>query len=148
MTGAQNESLTPREATPGAASALFSFARIRSGTATRFYPGAGTRLRFANRDVDTLEMPGVPSGYLAAGDVVTATYKGVCVFRGDVATIAEARGRGDNATQTVTCVGPWSKMQRLVYRQNWYTGGGYSRSSRLVLNQTQGEKALVNTPAG
>jgi len=129
--------ITPREATPSASSRLFSFQRIRSGTATRFYPGAGTKLHFANRDVDTLEMPGVPNGFLAAGDVVTATYKGTCVFRGDVATIAEARGRGTDATQTVTCVGPWSKMARLVYRQNWFTGGGYSRSSRLVLNQHQ-----------
>ena len=141
MTTAEYQSLVPREATPGATSELFSFARIRSGATSRFYPGAGARLRFANRDVDTLEMPGLPSGYLAAGDVVTATYKGVCVFRGDVATIVEARGRGDDATQTVTCVGPWSKMQRLVYRQNWYTGGGYSRSSRLVLNETQGGAA-------
>lgn len=141
MTTAEYQSLVPREATPGATSELFSFARIRSGATSRFYPGAGARLRFANRDVDTLEMPGMPSGYLAAGDVVTATYKGVCVFRGDVATIVEARGRGDDATQTVTCVGPWSKMQRLVYRQNWFTGDGYSRSSRLVLNETQGGTA-------
>lgn len=129
--------ITPREATPSASSRLFSFQRIRSGTSTRFYPGAGAKLHFANRDVDTLEMPGVPSGYLAAGDVVTATYRGVCVFRGDVATIAETRGRGDDATQKVVCVGPWSKMARLVYRQNWFTGGGYSRSSRLILNQHQ-----------
>ena len=127
--------ITPREATPSASSRLFSFQRVRSGTSTRFYPGAGAKLHFANRDVDTLEMPGVPSGFLVAGDVVTATYKGVCVFRGDVATIVEAKGRGTDATQTVTCVGPWSKMARLVYRQNWFTGGGYSRSSRLVLNQ-------------
>lgn len=141
MTTEQYQSISPREATPGATSELFSFARIRSGATSRFYPGAGARLRFANRDVDTLEMPGMPSGYLAAGDVVTATYKGVCVFRGDVATIVEARGRGDDATQTVTCVGPWSKMQRLVYRQNWFTGDGYSRSSRLVLNETQGGAA-------
>lgn len=129
--------ITPREAAPSASSRLFSFQRVRSGTSTRFYPGAGTKLHFANRDVDTLEMPDVPNGFLAAGDVVTATYKGTCVFRGDVATIAEARGRGIDATQTVTCVGPWSKMARLVYRQNWFTGGGYSRSSRLVLNQHQ-----------
>lgn len=129
--------ITPREATPSASSRLFSFQRVRSGTSTRFYPGAGAKLHFANRDVDTLEMPGVPSGFLVAGDVVTATYKGVCVFRGDVATIVEAKGRGTDATQTVTCVGPWSKMARLVYRQNWFTGGGYSRSSRLVLNQQQ-----------
>ena len=137
MTAERYQSISPREATPGAGSRLFSFERVRSGSATRFYPGAGAKLHFANRDVDTLEMPGVPSGYLAAGDAVKAYYKGVCVFQGDVATIAEARGRGDDATQTVTCVGPWSKMSRLVYRQNWFTGGGYSRSSRLILNQHQ-----------
>lgn len=129
--------ITPREETPSATSRLFSFERIRSSVVTRFYPGAGAKLHFANRDVDTLEIPGVPSGFLAPGDVVTATYKDVCVFRGDVATIAEARGRGTDATQTVTCVGPWSKMARLVYRQHWFTGGGYSYSSRLVLNQNR-----------
>lgn len=133
--------ITPREATPSASSRLFSFHRIRSTVVTRFYPGAGTKLHFANRDVDTLELPGVPSGFLAAGDVVTATYKGVCVFRGDVATIAEAKGRGTDATQTVTCVGPWSKMARLVYRQYWNTASGYQLSSRLVLNQYQNGSA-------
>jgi len=135
MTTAQYQNLEPREATPSATSRLFSFARIRGGTTTRFYPGDGARLHFANRDVDTLEMPGVPSGYLAAGDVVTATYKGACVFRGEVASIVEHKGRGTDATQTVTCAGPWSKMQRLVYRQRWRTGSGYDWSSRLILNQ-------------
>lgn len=135
MTTQQYQNLNPREATPSASSRLFSFARIRSGSSTRFYPGDGAKLHFANRDVDTLEIPGIPSGFLAAGDSVTAHYKGVCVFRGDVATIVEHKGRGTDATQTVTCVGPWSKMQRLVYRQGWFTGSGYSMSSRLILNQ-------------
>ena len=137
MTHEDYQNLTPREADTGTSSSLFSFVRLRDGVETRFYPGDGARLHFANRDVDTLEMPGVPSGYLAAGDVVTASYKGVCVFRGDVASIVESEGRGTDATQTVTCVGPWSKMQRLVYRQQWFTGGGYSYSSRLILNQTK-----------
>lgn len=137
MTTQQYQNLTPREASPSASSRLFSFARIRSGAATRFYPGDGAKLHYANRDVDTLEIPGVPSGYLAAGDSVTAHYKGVCVFRGDVATIVEAKGRGTDATQTVTCVGPWSKMQRLVYRQLWTVSNGTAYSSRLILNQTR-----------
>lgn len=137
MTTAEYQGLTPREATPGATSRLFSFQRVRSGTAGRFYPGAGTKLHFANRDVDMLEMPGVPSGFLAAGDAVKAFYKNVCVFQGDVATIVEEKGRGDGATQTVTCVGPWSKMARLVHRQYWNTGNGYQLSSRLILNQYQ-----------
>lgn len=137
MTTTQYQNLTPREATPGSTSRLFSFVRLRSGSSTRFYPGDGAKLHYANRDVDTLEIPGIPSGFLAAGDVVTATYKGACVFRGDVATIVEGKGRGSDATQTVTCVGPWSKMARLVYRQLWAVGGGTARSSRLVLNMTQ-----------
>lgn len=137
MTTAQYQNLTPREAADASSPRLFSFARIREGATVRFYPGAGAKLHFANRDVDTLEMPGVPSGFLAPGDVVTASYRGACVFRGDVATIVELRGRGTDSTQTVTCVGPWSKMQRLVYRQSWFTGGGSSYSSRLILNQTQ-----------
>lgn len=144
MTTSQYENLIPREAADATAPRLFSFARIRGGVTTRFYPGDGARLHFANRDVDTLELPGVPSGYLAAGDVVTAHYRGLCVFRGDVATIVESKHRGTDATQTVTCVGPWSKMQRLVYRQQWKSvrtandvstlGDDYS--SRLILNQT------------
>lgn len=137
MTEVKYTSITPREADPGTASRLFSFARIRNGATVRFLPGDGARLHFANREADTLEMPGLPTGFLRPGDVVTATYRGACVFRGEVATIVETRGRGTDATQTVTCVGPWSKMQRLVYRQQWFTGGGYGLSSRIILNQTR-----------
>jgi len=154
MTTQQYQNLIPREAANAASPRLFSFARIRGNSPTRFYPGDGAKLHFGNRDVDTLEIPGVPSGFLAAGDVVTATYKGTCVFRGDVATIVESRSRGTDATQTVTCVGPWSKMQRLVYRQNWKSvqtaanvntlGNNYS--SRLILNQTlAGQAQNLNT---
>ena len=134
MTPSAYESLTPREASPGSGSRLFAF--YKNG-ATRFYPGDGAKLHFANRDVDTLSLPQVPSGFLAAGDSVSVSYRGKTVFTGEVATIVESRGRGSDATQTVTCVGPWSKMQRLVYRQNWFTGSGYALSSRLVLNETQ-----------
>lgn len=137
MTTSEYESLRPREAAGAAAPRLFSFFRIRAGETVRFYPGDGARLHFANRDVDTLDIPGVPTGYLRPGDVVTAHYRGACVFRGDVATITESRARGTDATETVACTGPWSKMQRLVYRQYWMTGGGEALSSRLVLNQTR-----------
>lgn len=134
MTPSAYESLTPREASPGSDSRLFAF--YKNG-ATRFYPGDGAKLHFANRDVDTLTLPQVPSGYLAQGDAVSVHYKGKRVFSGEVATIVESKGRGTDATQTVTCVGPWSKMQRLVYRQYWRTASGYALSSRLVLNETQ-----------
>ena len=135
MTPSDNTSLTPREETNDADTRLFAFYRVRDAAETRFYPGAGTRLRFASKDVDTLNMPALPCGLLAAGDSVRVSYRGVCVFRGDVSTITEARGRGDDAVQTVVCSGPWAKMARLVYRQNWFTGDGFSPSSRLVLNQ-------------
>lgn len=129
--------IVPREAPDAEAKRLFSFARIRSGGSTRFHPGDGAKLHFANRDVDTLEIPGVPSGFLKPGDAVSATYKGKVVFLGDVATVVENRGRGADATQDVTCVGPWSRMQRLVYRQYWKTGpSAWSCSSRLILNQS------------
>lgn len=141
MTHGEYENLKPREAADTARPRLFSFTRIRAGEAVRFFPGAGTKIHIANRDVDTLTIPGVPCGYLAPGDVVTASYGGRCVFRGDVSRIIEMKGRGNEATQSVTCVGPWSKMQRLVYRQEWFTGNGYSYSSRLILNQTKSGRA-------
>ena len=143
MTTSAYTNLTPREANPGSDSRLFAFYKNAS---TRFYPGDGARLHFANRDVDTLTLPQVPSGFLAAGDSVSVSYRGKTVFTGDVATIVESRGRGSDATQTVTCVGPWSKMQRLVYRQYWFTGDGYDLSSRLVLNESKsGAAQSLNT---
>lgn len=137
MTEADYLALTPREASNGATSELFAFYRIRSGAEVRFYPGRGTRLKFASKAVDTLDLVGVPSGFLIAGDVVTAQYKGVVVFRGSVESRVETKGRGDDETEDVTCTGPWADMQRLVYRQYWMTNGGYQLSSRLVLNQYQ-----------
>ncbi|MCR5751924.1 MAG: hypothetical protein K6G91_08170, partial [Kiritimatiellae bacterium] len=135
LTAAEYEGLVPREATPSSGSRLFSFTRHRTGTSdTRFLPGAA-RLHFANRDADTLEAL-VPSGFLLAGDLVSAQYKGVTVFKGEVDRITRRAGRGLDSTDDVVCVGPWAKMSRLVYRQNWMTGGGLGLSSRLVLNQT------------
>lgn len=137
MTEADYLALTPREASNEATSELFAFYRIRSGAEVRFYPGRGTRLKFASKSIDTLDLVGVPSGFLIAGDDVTAQYKGVVVFRGSVESRVETKGRGDDETEDVTCTGPWADMQRLVYRQYWMTNGGYQLSSRLVLNQYQ-----------
>lgn len=137
MTEQEYKSITPREANPGTASRLFSFARIRNGATVRFCPGDGARLRFANREADTLELPGLPAGFLRPGDSVTATYRGRCVFRGEVERLTESMGRGGDATQSVTCAGPWAKMARLVFRQEWFAPGGPQLSSRLILNQTR-----------
>ena len=136
---------TPRTGHP------FTFTRIRtvSGSATsqQFLPGEGTRLHFANRATDTLEIVGVPTGFLLAGDTVTVAYKGpsdqsaVTVFRGEVDTRVKDLSRGDTAAETVTVTGPWAKMARLVYRQWWQTGSGYKRSSRLILNQSKSGSA-------
>ena len=129
-------SIKPREADP-ANGRLFAFYRVRNGADTRFFPGDGARLKYVSRDADTLEITGVPSGFLLRGDKIRVTYKGVCVFLGDVASRTEHKSRGTDAVQSVVCAGPWSKMARMTYRQYWRTGSGYELSSRLILNQTQ-----------
>lgn len=126
----------PRESDPSSGR-HFAFYRVRGSAATRFLPGDGARLKYVNRDADTLEIPGVPAEFLLRGDKVRVTYKGECVFLGDVVSRTEHKSRGTDATQSVVCAGPWSKMARLVYRQYWMTASGYQLSSRLILNQTQ-----------
>lgn len=132
-------SIKPREADP-ANGRLFAFYRLRDGAATRFFPGDGARLKYVSRDADTLEIPGVPSGFLLRGDKVRVEYRGRCVFLGDVVSRTEHKSRGTDAVQSVVCAGPWSKMARMTYRQYWRTGSGYELSSRLILNQTQSGK--------
>ena len=128
--------IKPREADP-TNGRLFAFYRLRNGATTRFFPGDGARLKYVSRDADTLEIPGVPAEFLKRGDTVRVEYRGECVFLGDVASRTEHKSRGTDATQSVVCTGPWSKMARLVYRQYWKTASGYELSSRLILNQTQ-----------
>lgn len=123
---------------------MFRFLRIRSGASTEFFPGGGTTIRYANRDVDTLTMPGLPAGLLDAGDRVRVQYLGsgsaVRVFEGTAEKIVDMHGRGDERVQTVTCHGPWGLMNRLVFRQAWSFEGPNGRlsfsSGRVVLNQT------------
>lgn len=124
-------------ATPARTGKPFTFSRIRGGATVEFLPGEGTRLHFANRATDTLEVVGVPAGFLLAGDAVAVSYLGRTVFRGEVDTRIENLSRGDDATETVTVTGPWAKMARLVFRQWWKTGSGYKLSSRLILNQAR-----------
>ena len=119
----------------------FKFYKIRSGVETQFQAGAGTRLRFANKAADSLDLPGLPRGSLASGDKVKVKYNDTTVFLGDVSEIVERAGRGDDATDTVVVKGPWDKMARLVYRQNWKVSNGYKKSSRIVLNQHQSGSA-------
>lgn len=119
----------------------FKFYKIRSGVETQFQAGAGTRLRFANKSADSLDLPGLPRGSLASGDKVKVKYDDTTVFLGDVSEIVERAGRGDDATDTVVVKGPWDKMARLVYRQNWKVSNGYKKSSRIVLNQHQSGSA-------
>lgn len=129
-------------ATPERTGKPFTFTRIRGNATQEFLPGEGTRLRFANRAADTLEVVGVPSGFLVAGDTVTVAYQGpeessaTLVFTGSVDTIVKNLSRGDDATEDITCTGPWAKMERLVFRQWWRTGSGLALSSRLILNQS------------
>lgn len=138
MTAAENMAITARTGKP------FTFKRKREGAAdVEFYPGAGSRLRFANRDVDTLVARDLPAGLLQAGDEVAVQYKGVTVFVGEVGRIVDARGKGDERVQTVTVAGPWDRMNRLVFRQAWSVAGAGEEgaalefsSSRVILGQT------------
>ena len=137
-------------ATPERTGHPFTFTRIRAGENQEFLPGEGTRLHFANRATDTLEVVGVPSGFLLAGDTVTVAYLGTLVFRGEVDTILRNLSRGDDSTENVTCTGPWAKMARLVCKQNWMTGSNNvtasKASSRLILNQSaSGSAQGLNT---
>ena len=115
----------------------FNFFRIRPKDKEReFVPEDGAKLHFANRDTDTLEMT-VPVGFLRKDDAVRVTYRNVTVFLGTLERRVAHRSRGLTASESVTICGPWSKMARLVYRQNWFNGRTFERSSRLILNQTQ-----------
>ena len=131
MTAAENTAIAPRAGKP------FTFTRKRANAAdAEFFPGAGSTLRFANRDVDTFNAVGLPAGLLQAGDAVTVAYLGATVFQGTVERIVDRRGRGDDRVQDVTCQGPWGRMNRLVFRQRWGAGAAQFSSSRVILNQT------------
>ena len=137
MSNASEQSaVTPRTDRP------FTFTRKRANAAdAEFFPGAGSTLHFANRDVDTFTARGLPAGLLQSGDEVVIAYKGTTVFRGDVKAITDRHGRGDDRIQDVTVAGPWDKLQRLVFRQTWnravkggspVTSAAQSPSARLA----------------
>ena len=135
MSNASEQSaVTPRADRP------FTFTRKRANATSEFFPGAGSTLHFANRDVDTFTARGLPAGLLQSGDEVVIAYKGTTVFRGDVKTITDRHGRGDDRIQDVTVAGPWDKLQRLVFRQTWNRAvkGGSPvtfSTSRVILGQ-------------
>ena len=64
------------------------------------------------------------------------------VFVGEVDRIVDRHGRGTERVQDVTVAGPWSKLNRLVFRQTWSVAGAGTggaaltiSSSRVILNQ-------------
>lgn len=128
MTAAQNMAIVPRTDTP------FTFLTGRRNTP--FYPGAGTTLHFASRETDTATLTGLPRGMIAMGQWAEVRYRGVQVFRGMCTSIAESDGKGTEGTDTVTLEGPWGRMARLVYRQEWRAGGATFSSGRVVLNRS------------
>ena len=137
MTIADYIAITPREAGSGASLKFFSFFRYRTGTNYQQFFPEGAQLHFASKAVDTLSL-GAPTGFFQTGDKVQVTYRGVTVFVGTLERRVKTTSRGTLVTENVTFASPWSAMQRLVYRQNWKTGASsYTRSSRLILNQTQ-----------
>ena len=126
----------------------FKFYRIRGGQETRIYPAAGARLHFGSREADSLTLPTLPVGTLAAGDRVKVTYEGglvvggsrsrtednnnstvglglptttqspITVFLGTVEKRSRRYSGGSEQTENVTVLGPWAKMARLVYLQD------------------------------
>ena len=102
-----------------------------------FFPHAGTRLKFCSRAADVLTVSCVPAGTLEGGDTVSVTYLGTTVFSGTVEQITESLGGGRDAWQDAVVSSPWSKLDRLVYQQQWANPatGGFTWSSNLVLNQ-------------
>lgn len=129
----------------------FGFVRIRNGVSTAFLAPSGTTLRIASKDTDTLTIPALPTGFLAAGDFVAVAYRGTRVFLGEVTSVEQTAGGGSMADERVSCAGPWAKMARCVFRQLWRTGiASYKRSSRLILNQddSTGSRQSVNVAIG
>ena len=121
----------------------FTFTRKRASAEAEFFPGAGSTLHFANRDTDTFTARGIPAGLLQAGDEVAVKYGNAVVFKGDVSRIEDSHGRGDERTQDVTVEGPWGRLCRLVFRQEWTIAGAGENgvdmtfsSSRVILGQT------------
>lgn len=114
----------------------FTFTRKRGSATAELFPGAGSTLHFANRDTDVFTARGIPAGLLQAGDEVTVAYNGTTVFRGEVDRIVDRRGRGTDRVQDVTVAGPWGKLNRLVFRQQWGAGNLAFSSSRVILGQT------------
>lgn len=106
-----------------------------------FFPSSGTRLSFRSRGVDALSVKCVPRGTLAGGDAVTVTYQPTedaapsTVFAGTVEQVSESSLAGRETYDDAVVSSPWSKMDRLVYQQQWGTPYGLVWSSGLVLNQ-------------
>lgn len=108
---------------------------------TEFHAAAGARLQFRSKADDTLSLPSMPAGMFAGGDAVHVTYKGTKVFQGTVEKIIDRPGRGLERVNDVTVAGPWAKMNRLVFRQQWQSrnaaGAGVTfLCSRVVLNRS------------
>lgn len=116
-----------------------------------FFPHAGTRLAFVNRGIDTLNLRSLPPDTLAGGDAITVTYAPTAdedettVFQGTVEQItASVEGGPSNGWQDAVVSSPWSKMDRLIYQQQWYgyTSQGLVWSSNLVLNQDKNGNSI------
>ena len=130
MTEAENRAIAPREGR------RFTF--LHNGVA--FFPGVGAQLHFASKSDDTLTLPGMPQGMFAANDAVVCKYNGSTVFSGNVSRIIDRAGRGSDRVCDITVSGPWAKLNRLVFRQQWSTKtadgkGATYLFSRVVLNK-------------
>ncbi len=131
--------MTPVQNTAIAARSGRAFRFLKNGS-QEFFPGSGTRLRFASKSADELELADIPAGLLSSTDSVTVMYGDDTVFVGAVERIADNLSRGDDRAQTVTCLGPWARLARLVFQQQWGVANADASvkfsSPRVVLNQS------------
>lgn len=131
MTIEENKALSARENHP------FVF----KVNGERFYPGTGAKLSYRSAGIDTAQFSCLPPGLVKPGDMVEVFYNDSRVFAGSAEKIINLQGSGKERTETVLCHGPWGRLNRYVYRQEWCAGrkDGSSitfSSSRVILNQS------------
>ena len=107
----------------------------------RFFPGADAKLSYRSMGIDTAHLSGLPPGLIKPNDTVEVYYLGNRVFTGTAEKIINHQRSGRDRSETVLCHGPWGKMNRFVFRQQWCAGTKNNQSytfssSRVILNQS------------
>ena len=115
----------------------------------RFFPDFSTQLSYESMGVDTAKFTRLPPGLIKPGDSVEVFYNNSRVFAGTAEKIINLQSSGKDRTETVICYGPWGKLNRYVFRQEWCGGKKNGvivkfSSSRVILNQfSNGERMTM-----